>query len=422
MKRWSWTLCAVLLAACTNDSPTEVGSGLLPPDAIRTYEIVLGPDRYLQFDTAFGLYSEPASADYTLLANTYQGSLNARALLRYLIPEAITVVDTAGLARIDSLPIFFEGRLAIQIDTVASTDPLVELNVYRSTELWHRSSANWQFRVDTGGVQIPWTQPGGSPGVAAGTEFWQGGDSVFVRVDSATIAVWADTTDPTSGAILAVATPNTRLRTSPPVLRLSARSAWNPDTVFLVNIAAGRTFIFEPAPADSVAMPRVGGTPSWRTVLRLKERLDTLTVPCPGVPGCTFRLGDVTINYAALQLQPVPPPPGFAPELAVDIAMHALLPSPLLPLQRSPLTNAIGFTTTPVPVSSFAAPGAPAVELPATEFLRIAFAPPDSTISFVPSHLALLQAGTIRTFGFGQFAELPGLRLIVTIGRELQVP
>lgn len=423
MKRWSWTLCAVLVAgACTQDSPTEAGAGLLPPDAIRTYEIVLTPDRFLQSDTAFGLYSEPASADYTLLANTYEGSLNARALLRYLIPQAITVIDSAGLTQIDSMPIFFEGRLVVAIDTVASSEPPATLNVYRSTELWDRSSASWQFRVDTGGVQIPWTQPGGSPGVLGGYEIWQGGDSVFVRVDSATIAVWADTTNPASGAVLEVGTADRRLRTAPPVLRLRARSTLHPDTVFEVNLAPGRTFIYEPDLPDSVATPRVGGTPSWRTVLRLRERLDTVTVPCPGVPGCTVRLGDVTINYAALRLQPVQPPAGFAPELALDVAMHALLPSPLLPLQRSPLTNAVGFTNTPVPVSSFTAPGAPVVEVPATEFLRLVFAPPDTAVTFVPSHLALLQAGPIRTFGFGQFAELPSMRLIVTLGRELQVP
>ena len=420
MKRWSATLCAALLvSACTQDSPTEVGSGLLPPDAIRTFEVVLEPERYLVWDTAFGLYSAAADADYTLIAREYEGVLNSNVLLRYAIPRTISVIDTAGVLRTDSMPIYFSGAVRVAIDTVASTPPLADLDLYRTTEDWDRLTATWTLRVDSPGVEIPWTTPGGSPGALIGSATWDAADSVLIPVDSATIALWRDTTDATRGAVLTTSTPGTRLRTVLPTLRLRARSTWNPDTVVEVTVAPGRTFIYEPELADVSSTPRVGGTPAWRTVLRLRERMDTVTVACPGVPGCRVRLSDVAISYGGMVLQPQQAPPGFAPELPLDIAVHAVLPSPLLPLTRSPLTPPFG-AKSGIPVSAFTAPAAPAVEVPVTDFVRLLVTPPDET--FRPTHIALLPGGTRRTFGFGTFEEMPSLRIIVTISTELQLP
>lgn len=421
MKRWSWTFCTVLLAgACTQDSPTEVGSGLLPPDAIRTFEFVIGPERYLEWDTAFGLYSATADAPYTLIANDFEGALNSRVLLRYAIPRAISVLDTAGVLRTDSMPIFFEGDVRVIMDTLGSTEPPAMLDLFHPTETWDRLTATWQHRVDSAGVQVPWTQPGGSPGALFSSAMYEDSDTVRIPVDSATIALWADTSAALRGAILGTSTPGTRLRATIPSLLLRARSTLNPDTIVEVTVAPGRTFIYEPQPADSASEPRVGGTPVWRTVMRLRERLDTLTVDCPGIAGCTLQLGEVDINYGALLLQPQPSPAGLSPELPLDLAIHALLPSPLLPLPRSPVTGAFGAVGTPIPTSSFLAPGAPVVELPATEFLRVVLSPPGDT--YRPSHIALLPAGSDRTFGFGTFEEMPSLRIIVTISRELQLP
>jgi hypothetical protein len=424
LKRWSWTLCTVLLAgACTQESPTEAGSGLLPPDAIRTFEILLEPERYLAWDTAFGLYSATAEADYALIANDYEGVLDSRVLLRFTIPRSIAVIDTAGVLRPDSMPDFFSADLRMVVDTLASTAPPATLDLFHTTEDWDRLTATWQYRVDSTGVQLPWAQPGGSPGAHIGSATYLEGDTVLIPVDSAAIAEWADTTIAGRGALLTSATPDTRLRTAAPTLLLRARSSMNPDTIVEMTLSAGRTFIFDPEQPDSVPEPRVGGTPSWRTVLRLQERLDTVSVACPGVPDCVVRLGDVSINYAALQLQPVPSPPGFAPELPLQVALHAVLASPLLPLTRSPLTAAIGGVAGTIPSSNFMAPGAPVVELPATEFMRLLFAPPgEDDTDFTPTHIALLTTGATRTFGFGTFAELPRLRIIVTISRELQLP
>lgn len=422
MKRWSFgILCTLLLVgACTQDSPTSAGAGLLPPDAIRTFEFVLEPERYLEWDTAFGLYSAPSEANYTLIANDYGGALNSRALLMFQIPATITLLDTLGVLRTDSAPIFFSGDVRIVVDTLASTAPPIILELFRATEDWDRATANWQFRVDSAGVQMPWSEPGGSPGALISTVAYAEGDTVAVPVDSATIAAWADEDPSVPGAILGSGTPGTRLRATLPTLRLRARSTLNPDTVIETTVGANRTFIFEPELPDSVGEPRVGGTPAWRSVLRLRERLDTLRLACPGIPGCTLELGDVAINYGALLLQPQPSPAGFDPEAPLTVALHAVLPSPLVPLTRSPVTGAFGVSATSIPPSSFMAPGAPVVELPVTDLVRLLFSPPSE--QFRPSHIALLAAGQERTFGFGTFAEMPSLRIIVTISRELQLP
>lgn len=416
-------LCAVLFAgACTQDSPTETGSGLLPPNTVRTFEVVLGPDAWLQWDTAFNVYSATADADFLILANSYRDGLDSRALLRYQIPTAIVVVDTTGITQTDSVPNFFEGELRFLIDTVASVPRPATVGLYRATESWDRFTATWTMRVDTPGVQVPWTQPGGSPGafVGNGTVFIAN-DTVSVPIDSATIHAWRDTTDAGRGAVLTAETPGARVRTNLPTLIVRARSTFNPDTVIELSLAPNRTFIYSPEQPEVVGTPRVGGTPAYRTMLRLRERLDTITAACPGVPGCSIRLGDAAINYAAILLQPVPAPDGLAPELPMLVDLHGLIPSPLVPIQRSPVTSAVGQMRTTIPPSSFVAPGAPVVELPATNFFRVVLNTPAESQADIPSHIALLAAGP-RTLGFATFETLPSLRLVISLSRELQLP
>jgi hypothetical protein len=424
LKRWLWTVCAALaVGACGEETPTGVGAGLLPADAIQTFEVVLGPDRYLVWDTAFGQYSATADAPFAVIAHQYQGALDSRLLIRYGIPAQIIVVDTLGVERADQNPIFTGGEIRLVVDTAAtSTAGMVQLN--RATEPWDRLSAGWTFRIDTTGVQLPWSQPGGSPGAVVSTAtLGEGADTLVLQVDSATIAEWADTANAGRGAVISGITPGMRLRVVPHSLRLQARSTMRPDTIIETTALSTSTFIYTPELADVASELRVGGTPSWRGILRLRERLDTVTVACPTSPGCRVRLGDAVLNFAALQLQPVPSPAGFDPELSTQIAVHLLLPSTRLPLQRSPLTEALSGTSTGIPGSSFLAPGAPVVELPITEVLRLSLNPADtSEDAITPTYLALLQLGSTRSFGFATFAERPSLRLIISISRELLLP
>ncbi|MEX1182274.1 MAG: hypothetical protein WEF86_03495 [Gemmatimonadota bacterium] len=421
MKRLLLTVCAsVLVAACGEETPTGVGQILLPGESIETFEVILEADQYLVWDSSFGNYSRPSEVDLGILANAWGGSVDARVIVRYTLPRNIRVRVAGGSEQPDSLPLWFEGDIQIPMDTLVS--PSGELSLHRSTETWDRESATWTLRVDTGGVALPWAVPGGSPGELAGTVAWATAtDTAVLPVDSATIVAWADTTLAAGGGVISAGLPGTRMRIGPPLLRARARSTLNPDTVVEVTLTPIHTFIFTPVLEPQSSDIRVGGVPAWRGVLRFREDLDSITVPCPGEPGCRVRLDQVGVNFAAIQLQPVPSPAGFDPELPLEVALHLMLPTPNVPLQRSPISNPIAGTAE-IPGSTFLAPGAPIVELGVTEVMRQAF---EALVEGGPApvtSVALLQSDTRTTFGFGTFAERPRLRLILTITKEMQLP
>jgi hypothetical protein len=419
-----WALAVLLLAAaCGEESPTQVGGALLPTDAVRTFEIILEPHQYMIFDTAFSQYSDPAEAGFVIAAREFDGGLNANVLARFSLPAAVNVVDTLGIGRMDTVPVFTGATVRLLVDSLRSSAGPVRLAMYRAAETWDRS-ATWTHRVDTAAVQIPWAVPGGTRGVLVDTATYNAaGDTVTFRLDAATVAAWRqDTAALNRGVIIVAQTPNARLRMGTPQITVQARSGFRPDTLYNVpGSTFHRTFIFTPQQPDAVGAPRVGGTPAWRTVIRLQERLDTLTFACPGVPNCRFRLGQATINHAGLRLQPVPPPAGLRPEGDLVVGAYLLVPSPLLPLQRSPLAELVGVLT--VPASSFMAPGAPVAEMSVTEMIRRVAMPPEQwpTGALAPTHLALT-AGPDALFGFGAFEAMPRLRLVVSIAQELQLP
>jgi hypothetical protein len=422
LKRW-WlaALMPWVLSACGDEGPTEIGAGLLPANPIRTFEIVIEPERFLVFDTAFGLYSEPRDAAFLILANQFENTLDARGLARFNMPTVMTVVDTAGIARLDTMPRFFGGTVRMAVDTLHDVSAPAQLALYRTAEEWE-ASATWTLRSDEGGVQREWTAPGGTRGILVDTmTFVPGVDSLRFRVDSATIALWSDTTNAERGALFVVESGGVRLRTTLPVLHLQARSSFRPDTVFTAMATAPwHTFIFSPEQPTVAGEPRVGGTPAWRTVFRLQDRLDTLSFACPGVPNCRFRLSEAVLNHAGVRLQPVPSPAGFRPEGTLSLGAYLLLPTPQIPLPRSPLGSLFSFTT--VPAASFQTAGAPAVDIAVTELIRSLMRDPASrTTDFAPTHFALVP-GEPRNFGFGTFAPLPSLRLVVSIAQELQLP
>jgi len=418
LKRWCLMACAVVLAGCTQDSPLSVGDVLLPGESIRTFEVILEPEQYLVYDTAFGLYSEPEDANFVLFARGYGGALTSRALVRYDIPRTITVRSTGDTLKVDSLPRYFSASIRLTIDTVASTRP-VTFEAFFPTQRWDRATATWTHRIDSTGVRLAWAVPGGSPSAVRATAV-SNGDSAVLVFDSATVAILRDTTDSNDGLLIGVQNQGARVRTLLPSLTVRARSSIR-DTIVEQVLAPVRTFIFTPQLGSTHTALRVGGTPQWRGVLKLRERLDTVTVPCPDRPNCRVKLGDLSLNSASLRLQPVPSPAGYDLEGDIDIAVHALIPDPLVPLQRSPLSEALTFTTAAIPKSSFLAPNAPVVDLPLTSVLRVVLAGPDAA-DFVPSSLALLPAGGSATFGVAQFQAMPRMRLVVSLARELKLP
>lgn len=424
--------CAVAVG-CADEDPTSVGGPLLPGGSVRTYELILDADDFLASDTTLSGFATPSLAGFRALAGDFDG-LQANALVRFSPPPgAVLYTDTAGVARLDSMPTFLDGRVLVKIDTLRSqaAGP-VRLELYELAEEWDPRSASWTLRVDSGQVQLPWAVPGGTAAALLDTATWDpdGADSVSFAIDSATAARWADTTDMTRGALIRVTTPDARLISPVTLLRLKARPSARPDTVVESTVGViGGTFVADPIPPPGSAL-RVGGLPSWRSFLRF-QRLDTLALPCPGEPagsGCVLRLDEAKINYAALVLQPRAAPPGLAPEDSLRVDARAVLVAPSVPLERSPLGSlASVFASDAVEPSVFQAGATPGtIEVPLTRFVGILAAGDADDGTAPPSMLALYSGSEGGAFGLGSFdgiegAAPPRLRLIVTIATQVEI-
>ena len=152
LKKWFIPVALLAMAACDQEAPTEIGAGLLPPGAVRTFEVTLPPERYLVRDTAFGLYTDPRDVPFVVVARDFDGALTSHALVRFSRPENLTVTDTAGSIRIDTVPNWFAGTIRMAVDSAFIPTQALQFAVYRTTEAWHES-ATWSLRGDTAGAE-----------------------------------------------------------------------------------------------------------------------------------------------------------------------------------------------------------------------------------------------------------------------------
>lgn len=412
-------LLSVTLGACGEESPTDVGAGLLPAGLLRTVEVTIDPSRYLVRDTSFSGYGSPGGTNLLIVADQRDGLLRSHGLLRFGPPQrVVSGPDTVGTTQTDSVPEILSSRIVIFVDTVAShaASP-VTVRIYESQEAWDRLTASWTMRVDSPTSQIPWEQPGGTIGPLIGVGQWNPAvDSVLVAIDTMYVRTWEDTAVVRRGAIVVADGENSLFRSNAVSWRIDYRPAFNPDSVIVVTQESqARSFIFDPPAPTSTDMLRIAGVPGWRTVLQLRERLDTLQVPCPDQPGCTMPLSRVRITRASVQLQGVASPPGFAPNDSIRIAAWALIPSQGVPLARSPLGELMGLQSTPIPPG----PALAQYAAPVTELLRLLTEPPDTAADPIPPYIALTPFTEGRSFGFATFEPLPPLRIVYTVGTEV---
>ncbi len=411
--------------ACSEEGPTDVGGSLLPGQAIRTIELMVDGSAYLVRDTAFTGYTDPSGADFFLFANSFQNVFTANAIGEFTMPAAIAVLDSGGTVRTDSTPSFFGGRIVLLVDTLRSDIGAAALfRAFRLTETFDATSASWTYRVDTAGVQVPWTQPGALGGAVIDTASWVSGrDSVVILVDSATIAAWADTASVARGAVVVMETAGARARASDFVLRVDARSEINPDTVVTTTIRPPeRTFLFDPVLTANGAEPLAGGNPAWRTFFEFSRGLDTMSVPCPDVsPSCRIPLRDADITFAALELVPRVAPAGYLPSDSMLLVSRLVLVSDIAPLPRSPLGAGVGVTQQFVPRSRFETPaGGEPIEVPVTEYIRALFAD-TATVDPLTRWIAVHPGIEGVDIGVAAFDAMPRLRLVLTVASELQL-
>ena len=135
---------------------------------------------------------------------------------------------------------------------------------------WDATTPPWAFAIDTISDQRAWGEAGAGPVADLGSAIWDPatGDSVSFVIDSATIAAWADTTDLSRGARIALLEVGARLQMNGAVLRLNVRPSLDPDTIIeLTSSTRNITFVYDPFPPPPPDGIRIGGAPAWRTVL-----------------------------------------------------------------------------------------------------------------------------------------------------------
>jgi hypothetical protein len=415
-------LSVASLSSCIEENPTEVGDVLLPSGDVISFEILLPASSFLVWDSSFTGYSKVTDAQFAIIARKFENTVDANMLTRFgQLPSTIVVRNTTtNTAVTDSAPKYFTGRLVLKFDTLVTplTRPVL-LRLFPTTEEWD-VSATWTNRVDTGSVHLPWTTPGGTRGASVDTATWAAGDSVVLRVDSQTIALWNDTTNKGRGALIVAETNNTRVKVLSTAFRVSARSSVRADTVVNIDLnPIARTYVFNPTPsAAGVSGIRAGGTPSWRAFVRLRSDLTSLTFPCPDRSNCTVALDSVNLSSAQLLLKPVRPPLGFAPEDSMYLDVRGVSTSAGVPLSRSPLGNRISASPAISPTLFINPTPAGVVKIDITSFIAHLTDKTVKEADRLPPAFALIQLGEPFTFGFATFDAAPTLRLVLTKALE----
>ncbi len=434
MNRTKIAVLSVLAAgavACQEVVPTSVDENLLPGEPV-TVEVRLPWSEFASGLQVLGGYGSAANLGAGVVAQDYEDVLDARTLVRFgAFPATVTVRDTTGTNRTDSLPVFRTGRVAVVLDTVSSTNEgPVSLSLGALQERWHARTATWDLAVDTINDRTPWSEPGGGTVREIGTAVWDpaAGDTVFFPVDSTQLAAWRDTTDMTRGARVDLLTAGERIRVRAVVLDLDVESELNPDTVVASRV--GRrdlTFIYDPVPEPPPDGIRIGGAPSWRTILDVVPPR-TLSSParlCQAV-GCPVTIDPDQINYAALVLRTRRGPPAFQPTDSVSLDVRPVLSRAALP--KSPLgaslTGSLGRRVAP---RFFGADEGAEIEIPVTSFVQDQLRGETSDGSAPPTTLALLSTFEPLSIYFASFhgpgSELePELKIILTTGAQVNLP
>ena len=422
---------AIALGACQDETPTAVGLDLLPPEPI-TIAIELPWSDFGSNLAVFGGYAGPAQLAEGMLARAYgTDALEARTLVRFgSFPVSASVRDESGTLRTDFNLSYHDGYVVAFFDTIASTNTgPVTLELAALQEEWHHPSATWDLAVDTVGEQRAWSEPGAGPVTPLTTREWDPaeGDSVQFFLDSTQVAGWNDPTDAATGARLALLTDGVRVRLVGGALRIFARSSINPDTVLTLTSQAQQvTFVYDVDPAPPADGMRVGGAPSWRTVLDVAVPASLSGPPelCAAVE-CPFALAPTHVSYAALVLRSRSPALAFQPTDSLALDVRAVLSRAALP--KSPLGNSLiaGPAGQRVDAAAFAVDGSP-VEIPVTSYVKAFLSGPDPSGRPPPGTLALLAAPEPESFTFAEFfgpgvGNDPVLKLIVTVSPPMEL-
>ena len=447
MKRY-WAaygaLFAGVLAGCSEKSPTatvEEFVGHLQP---RTVEVLLPFEEFSDGVQVLGGYGTPASMGRGILARDFQG-LTSRVLIRFgFYPESVGLLEpTTGVVTSDPDYSVVGGRLVLFFDTVqgVALGP-ADISAAALQQSWEVRTVNWEVAVDTAGNRTEWVQPGGGVTVpiGSGTFDRQFGrpegdtiafnDSVSIAVDSAQMAAWADTSDVSRGVLVAMEDAGRRIVLEAARLRLIVRPSLLPDTLVEDTALGGESsFIYDPLPGLPTEGLRVGGAPSWRTVvsLDLPRVLDGPAEVC-AVVVCPFDLVETgaQVNLAELVLTTRMSDPAYALFDTLTVDLRTVVAPELLP--KSPLgaqlAGAFGKSLLPV---MFSEASDTRIAFPMTGIVTDLLLGDSAKLANTPDNVVFLSLIEPPSLGFASFhgpgtPGAPALRLVLTVAGTLTLP
>jgi hypothetical protein len=421
----SWTI-----SACQEEIVTNLEGDLIPVEAV-TVEVVLPFHEFAGNLEAWGGYGRPFELETDVVATAFEGNLDARVLNSWFpYPHSAEVRDSLGLVRVDTLLTFVGGRLVARFDTLSSIlDESLELSVGALSKDWDFVSANWGVAVDTVGEFQEWTEEGAGPVTPVATAFWEPsqGDSVVFDLDSAGVALWADTTGARMGARLDAITEGVRLDLVNLDLWLVTRPSVNPDTLVELEVRnRTRTFIYHPELAPPDDEIRVGGVPAWRSVfvINLPEVLDGPESLCLKVQ-CPLTLTPESLISASLVLTTRTPPAGFLPTDSLFMDVRPVLEPSRLP--KSPLGSSLLVTLGALlPPAKFGEEVGSEIEVQLGPYVQNLISESSIPGLDVPRTLALLSSFEPSSLSFASFEgpdspSGPELRLVLTLAEDVLI-
>lgn len=413
-------------AACKDETPTLSGDEFFPGGSRPvTLEAIIPASQFLAALGAFSGYESAHTFPELVVANQYQGVLNAHALQRYDFPDTLNFSQD-GASKSDPNYGVRGGRLVITVDSLGSRlTGTTTVQAFELAQAYDPVTASWELAIDSGGVHTAWTQPGGTTGplLGQGTYAHAAGDSVVISIDSASLARIRPNGFP--GVLLAVSN-GARLQISSSVLRLQARPTNAArDTTIAVDVpfSAG-VFVFTPQPPTPAGSWLAGGVNAARTLFSVD-----LDQPLPGcAPPATcaaLRLKDVELNRVSLLLKPVAPVAGFDPLQPVSLTLWTV-DEPELG-RRAPLGHLAldGVIAGGQLVNQFVnqLPADTLVELPLTLTTLSAIQKDSLQLSFALLGQTPPSGGFAgRSFGMVRFDPLPRLRVVYTLPTRPQLP
>ena len=431
-------LCAGAVSGCTEKIATAPDLGFLQVNP-RTVEVLIPYADFVDEVQVFGGYGSAADLPHGVVALDF-GGLNARTLVHLEdFPTTADVPGTDGVLRTDPDLTFVGGRVLLVFDTVDATSLFpTDIELFDVREDWHPPTVTWEVAVDTAGDRRSWTQPGGGPSTLLGGATFDAFiaspnedaalvDTVSILIDSAAVAALEDPASGATGLLLAGAEPAMFLKVLDMQLFLKTVPGTRPDIVLELPVGmVDLSFMVDPVPEAPLGWLRVGGTPSWRSVITMTiPRTVEGTADLCGTAGCQVDLTEVELNLAELVLTTRQTESAFQPQEITGMDIRRVLNAELLP--KSPLGETLIPFVRALPPELFSAQAGTPVLLSVTELVRESLSVAAETDTVPVTPIVLFSSVEPIMVGFASFeggggAGAPALRLVYTIANDVGLP